>query len=66
MEQIKAKCSSIVQADNRGTVLFNVISNDKKVVNKVEIQIAISYNNPKAVANYEHGKEYTFDIKPSK
>jgi len=61
METLKAKCSNIVQAENRGTVMFTVVK-DKKV----ETQIAISFINAKSVAKYEIGKEYTIEIKPAK
>lgn len=58
MEKIKAKCTQIVQAENRGTVMFSVIGKEKKV----EKQFAYSCSDPKEASKFEHGKEYSITI----
>jgi hypothetical protein len=62
METIKAKCTNIVQAESRGTVVFTAIGKDKQQ----STQVAVSYSDPKQVAVYEHGKDYVIEIKPVK
>jgi len=49
---------NIVQADSRGTLVFQEIGEDKKVISFVAVQ----FTDPKEAAKYEQGKEYNIAI----
>ena len=49
---------NIVQVDNRGTLVFQEVGKDKKVISSVAVQ----FTDPKEAAKYEQGKTYSIVI----
>jgi len=54
----KLTLKNIVQADSRGTLVFQEIDSEKKVVSSVAVQ----FTDPKEAAKYEQGKTYSIVI----
>lgn len=57
----KVILKNIVQADKRGTLLFNEQTKDEKTLPAVSV--AVSFNDPKEAAKYEQGEVYEVIIK---
>lgn len=61
----KLTALNIVQGNNRGTVQFTEVDKDKKPLPNA-VLVAVQFSDPKEAAKFEHGRDYTISIQPTK
>lgn len=62
MEKLQAKCTAIVQADNRGQVTLTIFDKNKKP----ETQVTLLYSDPKKASQFEQGATYSVTVDKGK